>query len=243
MTSCEACCQRPRLALAPPRVVLQRAGQHHAADRGLDEIGVGVRDPVGRVADLAPVARQRLAGRVRADRKPEREAAEEGLVAQQRGHAVADAARRFPAGGHHAASRSTAGVPKYPANFSISASASRFTWRRTFGLKVGRRPERRRIGVGDPVLHLLAEPREPVVPEDVEAGHHVHQVAHVGDHRVAEDERLAVVPVVGAGAPRPAPPPRRGAGRDRPRHRAGAPRSRARCRASPAPCRGSRASP
>ena len=34
--------------------------------------------------------------------------------------------------------------------------------------------------------------REPVVPEDVEAGHDVDQVADVGDHRVAEDERLAV---------------------------------------------------
>ena len=33
------------IALAPPRVVLERAGQHHAPDRGLDEIGVGVGDP------------------------------------------------------------------------------------------------------------------------------------------------------------------------------------------------------
>ena len=47
--------------------------------------------------------------------------------------------------------------------------------------------------MGNPVLHVLAEPREPVVPEDVEARHHVDQVADVLDHRVAEDERLAVL--------------------------------------------------
>ena len=35
-----------RIALAPPRVVLQSAGQHHAPDCRLDEIGVGVRDPL-----------------------------------------------------------------------------------------------------------------------------------------------------------------------------------------------------
>ena len=46
--------------------------------------------------------------------------------------------------------------------------------------------------MGDTVLHLLAELREPVVPKNVEAGHHVDQVADVGNHRVAEDERLAL---------------------------------------------------
>ena len=104
----------PGVPLGASRVMLQRAGQHHPSDRGLDEIRVRVRDPVGRIADLAPVARQRLASRIRPDRKAEREAAEEGLIAQQRGHAAADAAGRLPAGagGHHAASRSTAGVPK-----------------------------------------------------------------------------------------------------------------------------------
>ena len=104
----------PGVAFTASRVMLQRAGQHHPSDRGLDEVRVGASDPVGRIADLASVARQRLADRIRADRKAEREAPEEGLVAQQRGHAVADAAGRLLAGtgGHHAASRSTAGLPK-----------------------------------------------------------------------------------------------------------------------------------
>ena len=100
------------IALASPGVVLQRAGQNHASDRGLDEIGIGLRDPVGRIADLASVARKRLAGRVGTNRQAEREAPEEGLVAQQRGHAGADPAGRLAAGGHYAASRSTAGLPK-----------------------------------------------------------------------------------------------------------------------------------
>ena len=97
------------LALAPAGVVLERAGQHHAADRGLDEVRAGVGHPLGRVADLVAVARQRLAGGVGADRQPEREAAEEGLVLEQGRDAVADPARRFLAGaaGHHAASRWT----------------------------------------------------------------------------------------------------------------------------------------
>ena len=43
------------------------------------------------------------------------------------------------------------------------------------------------------VLHLLAEPRELVVTEDVEPRHHVDQIADVLDHGVAEDERLAVL--------------------------------------------------
>ena len=96
-----------RVALAPARVVLECAGHHHARHRGLDDMGVGVRDPSGRVADLVPVARQRLAAWIRAEREPEREAAEEGLLAQELGHGGAGALRRFrlhPAG-HHAASR------------------------------------------------------------------------------------------------------------------------------------------
>ena len=127
------------IALAPAGVVLQRAGQHHARDRGLDEVRAGVRHPLRRVADLVAVARQRLAGGVGADRQPEREAAEEGLVAQEPGHAVADPAGRFlaRAAGHHAASRwAWAPSPKYPANCCASASASRFTWHRTLGSKL-----------------------------------------------------------------------------------------------------------
>ena len=100
------------IALAPAGVVLERAGQHHAADRGLDEVRAGVGHPLGRVADLMAVARQRLAAGVGADRQPERETAEEGLVLEQRRDAVADPASRFLAGaaGHHAASRWAAGA-------------------------------------------------------------------------------------------------------------------------------------
>ena len=128
------------IALAPPGVVLERAGQHHARDRGLDEVRIGVGDPLGRVADLVAITRQRLAALVVADRQPQSEASEKGLVAEQRRHAVADAARGFPAGAvrHQAASRACAPAsPKYPANCWISASTSRLTWRRTFGLKRG----------------------------------------------------------------------------------------------------------
>ena len=58
-----------RVAFAAPRVVLEGAGQHHTRDRGLDDVGVGLRDPLRRIADLAPVARQRLAAGVGADRQ------------------------------------------------------------------------------------------------------------------------------------------------------------------------------
>ena len=96
-----------RVALAPAGVMLECAGHHHARHRGLDDMGIGVRDPSGRVADLVPVARQRLAARIGAEREPEREAPEEGLLAQELGHGSAGALRRFRlhAGGHHAASR------------------------------------------------------------------------------------------------------------------------------------------
>ena len=87
-----------RIALAPPRVVLQSAGQHHAPNRRLDEIGIGIRDPLRRIADLVAVARERLAAGVGADRQAQRQAAEEGLIAEQRGDAVAEAVRGLPAG-------------------------------------------------------------------------------------------------------------------------------------------------
>ena len=96
-----------RVSLAPAGVVLERTGHDHARHRGLDEVRGGLRDPPGRVADLVPVGRERLAGRIRAQRKPQHEAPEEGLLAQELRHAVADPQRRFGehAGGHHAASR------------------------------------------------------------------------------------------------------------------------------------------
>ena len=87
-----------RIAPAPPRVVLQSAGQHHASNCRLDEIGVGIRDPLRRIADLAAVARERLAAGVGADRQAQRQAAEEGLIAEQCGDAVAEAVRGLLAG-------------------------------------------------------------------------------------------------------------------------------------------------
>ena len=77
--------------------------------------GGRVRYPLGRVADLVPVARERLPARIGAEREPERQAPEEGLLAQELGHAVAGALRglRLHAGGHHAASRAgSTGVTK-----------------------------------------------------------------------------------------------------------------------------------
>ena len=56
-----------------------------------------------------------------------------------------------------------------------------------------RRAQRIRIDTRDLVLHLLAEAREIVVAEDVEARHHVDELADVRDHGVAEHERLAVL--------------------------------------------------
>ena len=83
-------------------------------------------------------------------------------------------------------------MPKYPANFSFSASALRFTWRRTLGLKLG--DGLSVAGSAWAILSFTSWQRhgEPVVPEDVEAGHDVDQVPDVGDHRVAEDQRLAL---------------------------------------------------
>ena len=103
------------VALAPARVVLERAGHDDARHRGLDDMRVGVGHPLGRVADLVPVARERLPARVGPQREPERQAPEEGLLAQELGHAVAGALRglRLHAGGHHAASRAgSTGVTK-----------------------------------------------------------------------------------------------------------------------------------
>ena len=104
-----------RVALASPGVMLQGARHDHARHRRLDDVGVGGGHPPGRVADLVPVARQRLPARVGPQREPQGEAPEEGLLAQELGHAVADALRGFleHAGGHHAASRAgSAGAPK-----------------------------------------------------------------------------------------------------------------------------------
>ena len=132
-----------RVALAPARVVLECAGQHYPCHGGLDDMRLRFGDPAGRIADLPPIAGHGLAAGIGADRQPQGEAAEEGLLAQQCRHAGADAPRRFrlDTGGHHAAFRagsavSSAAGPKYPANCSISASASRFTRARAAGSKV-----------------------------------------------------------------------------------------------------------
>ena len=103
-------------------------------------------------------------------------------------------------GGHQAASRSAIAPasPKYPANCCISASASRFTWRRTFGLNCG---DGRSVAGSAWAIRSFTcwqRPREPVVPEYVEARHHVDEIADVLDHRVAEDERLAVLALLQA---------------------------------------------
>ena len=76
-----------RVALAPAGVVLERAGQHHPRHGGLDDMGVGLRDPPGGIADLPPVAGHGLAAGIGADRQPQGQAAEEGLLAQQCGDA------------------------------------------------------------------------------------------------------------------------------------------------------------
>ena len=103
------------IALPPARVVLERAGHDDARHRGLDDMRVGVGHPLGRVADLVSVARERLPAWIGAEREPERQAPEEGLLSQELGHAVAGALRGLSlnAGGHHAASRAgSAGVTK-----------------------------------------------------------------------------------------------------------------------------------
>ena len=96
-----------RVPLAPAGVVLERARHHHARHRGLDEVRIGLRDPAGRIADLLSVACERLACRIGAKREPEHETPEEGLLAQELGHAVTDPECGFAehAGGHHATSR------------------------------------------------------------------------------------------------------------------------------------------
>ena len=58
------------VAAAPPGVMLQCTGQDHARQRGLDVIGIGVRHPLGRVANVLAIAGQGLAGFVGADRQP-----------------------------------------------------------------------------------------------------------------------------------------------------------------------------
>ena len=62
------------VALAPARVVLEPAGQHHAGERGLDQLRAGFQHPLRVVADDPPVARERLSGRVLDQREPQREA-------------------------------------------------------------------------------------------------------------------------------------------------------------------------
>ena len=59
-----------RVAAAPPGVMLQRTGQDNARKRGLDVIGIRVRHPLRRVADVLAVTGQGLAGGVGADRQP-----------------------------------------------------------------------------------------------------------------------------------------------------------------------------
>ncbi len=91
----------------------RRMGQENARLQG--ELRANAEDPPGRVADLVPVARERLPARIGPQRKPQCEASEEGLLAQELGHAVAGALRGLGlnAGGHHAASRAgSTGVTK-----------------------------------------------------------------------------------------------------------------------------------
>ena len=96
-----------RVPLAPAGMVFERARHHHARHRGLDDVRVGLRDPAGRIADLLSVACERLACGVGAKREPQHEISEEGLLAQELGHAVTDPECGFAehAGGHHATSR------------------------------------------------------------------------------------------------------------------------------------------
>ena len=79
-----------RVALGPAGVVLQGAGHHHPRHRGLDEVRLGLRHPLRRVADLVAVRRQRLTGGIGPEREPQHEAPEEGLLAQKLRYAVAD---------------------------------------------------------------------------------------------------------------------------------------------------------
>ena len=148
-----------------------------------------------------PVRRQRLAGRIGPEREPQHQAPEEGLLAQQLRHAVADAERRLAehAGGHQAASRtgSSAGscarppnVPRELLRERVGVALDLGPGSRVEGLG---RPERVRLDAGDLLLHLRAELRQGLVAEDVETRHHVHQVPDVRDHGVAEHQRLALV--------------------------------------------------
>ena len=96
-----------RVPLVPAGMVLERARRHHARHRGLDEVRIGLRDPAGRIADLLSVGCDRLACRIGAKRESQHETPEEGLLAQELGHAVTDPECGFAehAGGHHATSR------------------------------------------------------------------------------------------------------------------------------------------
>ena len=94
-------------------------------------------------------------------------------------------------------------------------SASRFTCARATGSKLFDGLSAFRLDAGDLLLHLLAEPRELVVAEDVEPRHDVDQVADVADHRVPEHQRLALVVFLETCGD-PFPRPRQDGGRGRP---------------------------
>ena len=59
-----------RVAAAPPGVMFERTGQDDARQRGLDPVGIGVRHPLGRVANVLAIAGQGLAGFVGTYRQP-----------------------------------------------------------------------------------------------------------------------------------------------------------------------------
>ena len=85
-----------RVPFAPAGVMLQGARHHHPRHGGLDQVRVGLRHPAGRVADLLPVAGERLPRGIGAEREPQDEAPEEGLLPQQLSHAVAHPECGFP---------------------------------------------------------------------------------------------------------------------------------------------------
>ena len=155
------------IALGPACVVLERASQDYTADRGLDEVRICVGDPLGRVADLLAVARERLATGVGADRQPQREASEEGLVAEQRRHAVADAACGFPGGRGETSGclpMCRPGVAEIPRELLHERVGVALHLAPHVRVELRRRAERVRIGMGNPVLHVLAEPSQAVRP-------------------------------------------------------------------------------
>ena len=61
------------------------------------------------------------------------------------------------------------------------------------GIEAARRAQGVRLDTGELVLHLAAEHGQIVVGEDVEPGHHIHQLPDVLDQAVAEHQGLAVL--------------------------------------------------